>query len=255
VVRRLLAFAPAGLGGVLAVLAVAGVAAMARGPAGAQEQTPPTSATPADPPVLYMRDCAYCHAPDGTGTNRGTSLVGVGAASADFMLSTGRMPVDNPDEPLRRRKPRYSRAEIDRLVDFVASLGPGPAVPRLEPDKADRAQGGELYVQNCAACHGFAGVGGALSYGAEASGLHHSSPTEVAESMRIGPGTMPAFGPDSFDEQDLNDIASYVEYLRRPEDRGGSGLWHLGPFPEGMVAWLIGIGALLLVVRRLGARE
>jgi len=40
-----------------------------------------------------------------------------------------------------------------------------------------------------------------------------------------------------------------------PDDRGGWSLGHLGPIPEGMVAWLIGIAALLAVARAVGERE
>jgi ubiquinol-cytochrome c reductase cytochrome c subunit len=49
-------------------------------------------------------------------------------------------------------------------------------------------------------------------------------------------------------------VAAYVEYLHRPDDRGGLGLGHLGPIPEGFVGWVVGMGALLLAARLIGTR-
>ena len=65
-----------------------------------------------------------------------------------------------------RKQPAYSPDEIDALVAYVASLGPGPAIPdgrhgRRRPSPA----GGVLFRANCASCHQSAGSGGALSYG------------------------------------------------------------------------------------------
>ena len=44
----------------------------------------------------WLADCAICHGADAKGTNRGPSLVGVGRASVDYELTTGRMPITNP---------------------------------------------------------------------------------------------------------------------------------------------------------------
>src|SRR2546427_11379122 len=64
---------------------------------------------PADPGVvLYLRDCAWCHGNQADGTTRGPSLIGVGAASADFELSTGRMPLTKVEEEPERRTPHYT---------------------------------------------------------------------------------------------------------------------------------------------------
>ena len=65
---------------------------------------------------------------------------------------------------------------------------------------------------------------------------------------------MPAFGPDAVADSEATAIARYVQTLRSPEDRGGSGLGHLGPIPEGLVAWLVGLLAILVVVRWIGER-
>ena len=47
---------------------------------------------------------------------RGPSLEHAGAASADFYLSSGRMPTDDPDRQTVRKPPKYTQEEIDALV-------------------------------------------------------------------------------------------------------------------------------------------
>jgi ubiquinol-cytochrome c reductase cytochrome c subunit len=202
---------------------------------------------------LYGRDCAWCHAPDGTGTPRGTPLVGVGAASASFYLTTGRMPIDDPDQPVRRRAPSYDQAEIDALVAHVAAFGPGPPVPVVDPDAGDTGAGGVLYRRHCAQCHGSTGVGTALTFGVIAPSVHHSTPTQIAESMIVGPGAMPAF-TDQFSPGDVADITAHVLYLQDPADPGGLPLARAGRIDEMLVAWAIGIGAILIGLRLIARR-
>ena len=65
---------------------------------------------------------------------------------------------------------------------------------------------------------------------------------------------MPVFGPDTLTDRQVGDIAGYVEYLHHPYSPGGLGLGHLGPIPEGFVAWVVGLGLLLLTARLIGTR-
>jgi ubiquinol-cytochrome c reductase cytochrome c subunit len=217
------------------------------------EQVPPS---PDEVRTTYLRDCATCHGSDGSGTNRGPSLVGVGRASVDYMVSTGRMPIAEPDEKLHRRKPAYAPAMQRAIVDYVAGVagGGGADVPRVELRGADVADGGELFRLHCAACHSWAGEGGALLH-REAPTLRHSTVTQIAEAVRVGPGGMPAFGTAALDDQQLASVVAYVRSLRHPKDRGGLSLWHLGPLPEGAVAWVIGIGMLVLATQWIGERN
>jgi ubiquinol-cytochrome c reductase cytochrome c subunit len=197
---------------------------------------------------LYLVGCVSCHGVDGEGTDNGPKLVGVGAASADFYLSTGRMPAaDPPNIQPSRKEPAYSPDEIAALTAFVASLGPGPPIPEVNTDDADVANGGVLYRANCASCHQAAGIGGALSYGRSAPSLHDATAVQVVEAMRTGPGQMPVFDENALASSDANDIAAYVEYLRSPDDRGGASLGHSGPVGEGFVALLVGLGGVVLV--------
>ena len=54
---------------------------------------------------------------------------------------------------------------------------------------------------------------------------------------------MPVFGAQTLSDQQVSDVAAYVQYLHHPDDRGGLGLGHLGPIPEGFVGWVVGMGA------------
>jgi ubiquinol-cytochrome c reductase cytochrome c subunit len=190
---------------------------------------------------LFLTGCSTCHGTDGEGTAQGPDLVGVGAAAADFQLRTGRMPLAVPGEQAVRKPPAYGDEEIEALVAYVASLGPGPAIPVVDVDGADVVNGGELFRANCAACHNAAGTGGALSYGHSAPSLLDATPVEVVEAMRTGPGQMPVFGEDTFTDAQATDVAAYVDrVLQHPDNRGGLPLGATGPVPEGFVAWIVG---------------
>jgi ubiquinol-cytochrome c reductase cytochrome c subunit len=203
--------------------------------------------------VLYAQGCATCHGVGGVGTDRGPSRVGVGAASADFYLTTGRMPLSRPGTQAVRKPPAYGPDDIRALVDYVASLGPGQARPDVS--QGDIRRGGVLFQANCAACHGYAGSGGALSYGEEAAPLTSATATQVAEAVRIGPGTMPAFNAGALSDEQVNDLVTYVGYLHAPDDRGGAALGHRGPLPEGFVAWFGGLVAILFCCLWIGVRR
>jgi ubiquinol-cytochrome c reductase cytochrome c subunit len=226
---------------------------------------------------LYLTGCASCHGADGAGVRiaepadgigdevindasgvgelRGPSLLDSGAAAAYYYLSTGRMPLGNSDDQPRRKEPAYDEAEIAALVAYVGQLGDGPDVPDVDIDNADTAVGGELFRANCQACHSAFGSGGALSYGRAAPSLHSSTPTEVGAAVRVGPGQMPVCGTDAITDEELNDLAAYVELLRTPENPGGLQIGRNGPVPEGFVIWLFGIGGLLLLVAWIGGRS
>jgi ubiquinol-cytochrome c reductase cytochrome c subunit len=205
---------------------------------------------------LYQVACTTCHGPEGEGvTDRGPTLIGVGAASADFYLTTGRMPLDRPRTQAERKRVAYSPVQIRQLVAYVSSLGAGPAIPAVNAAAGDLADGNRLYANNCAPCHSSAGAGGALGHAVYAPPLNRATPTQVAEAIRIGPGPMPVFGPDTLDDGQVASIVRYVTYLHKPDDRGGFGLGHLGPIPEGFVAWVVGLGVMLMAVRWIGTKD
>jgi ubiquinol-cytochrome c reductase cytochrome c subunit len=96
---------------------------------------------------------------------------------------------------------------------------------------------------------------GGIVTGATAPSLQDATPTQIAEAVRVGPYLMPSFNENQISDADLNSIVRYVLSTRTPDDRGGWGIGHIGPIPEGMIAWLLAGTALLLVARLIGERN
>jgi ubiquinol-cytochrome c reductase cytochrome c subunit len=213
---------------------------------------------------VYQRDCAWCHGAQGQGTPRGPDLISGtnGPALTHSMLTTGRMPLRDPDERSEREARVYTEEEIDAILLYTSTFGAeGPAIPHPDLEEGDLGEGLELYQENCAACHSTTLIGGALTSGSEplsrsvvAPALREATPTEVAEAMLTGPGPMPVFGLETFTQEEVNSIVKYVEHQRDPTDRGGAPVGHVGPVAEGAVGWIVGLGLLLLLIRWIGTR-
>jgi ubiquinol-cytochrome c reductase cytochrome c subunit len=204
---------------------------------------------------LFLTGCSSCHGIDATGTDQAPGLVGVGAAAADFQLSTGRMPNTEPNRQAVPKPPAYDDEQIDALVAYVASLGDGPPIPDVDDPAGDLVQGGRLFTLNCAACHSSAGNGGALSSGRNAPTIHGASRVQIAEAIRTGPGPMPVFGPETLSDEQVNSIVEYARYLRDPEDPGGFNLGIVGPITEGLVALLFGLVVLAFLCKWIEPKE
>jgi ubiquinol-cytochrome c reductase cytochrome c subunit len=247
-----------GLLGALGWVVTVGPLAPAPLPTGATIATavPIGQVTAAPGQALYETSCAACHGPQGTGTADGPALTSSGAASVDFMLRTGRMPLPAPGEPVRRSRPAFSDAEIQALVAYIASIGNGPPIPNVQVSgSSDIAAGRAAYVATCAACHGAGGSGDAVGGGAVAPPLLDTPPTQVGEAIRIGPGAMPAFDARQVSDQDLSSIAAYLAFLRSRAAPGGQTVGGVGPVAEGYVAWLVYFVGLLLVTRWIERRR
>ena len=208
---------------------------------------------------LYGQYCVACHGANGEGVTgggrrQGPPLAGVGARAADFYLRTGYMPLQEAGKQPRRSRVLFGEREIRALVAYVASLGPGRAVPKPQPGRGSLSDGQRLFTDHCAGCHQVVAAGGYLT-GGIAPPLQEATPTQVAEAIRIGPYVMPRFSERQLSRHDVDSIVRYVEWAKHPDDRGGWALGHVGPVPEGMVTWFLGAGALvgacLVIGRRL----
>ena len=209
---------------------------------------------------LFAATCARCHGISGRGFVHpqepalvGPPLRGVGALAADFYLRTGYMPLaDARDQPVRSR-PSFDDKEIRALVSYVASLGGGPRIPVPDPSSGNLNEGRKLFTEHCSGCHQVVAEGGILP-GAKAPPLDQATDRQIAQAVRIGPYVMPTFTRRDISDAELNSIIAYVDYAKRPTDSGGWGINHLGPFPEGMITWLLAIPLLLLTCRLIGKK-
>ncbi|HEX3737420.1 MAG TPA: c-type cytochrome, partial [Solirubrobacterales bacterium] len=156
---------------------------------------------------LFEASCSSCHGFDGKGV-KGTapSLIGAGEGAADFYLRTGRMPLDQVgDEPLRG-EPRFSDGQIEALDAYVGSLGAGPSIPNVDPEKGSVSEGMAMFTESCAGCHGIGAKGG-VAIGGYAPPLGEATPTEVGEAIRVGPYIMPRFSESLITPAEVNSIA------------------------------------------------
>jgi ubiquinol-cytochrome c reductase cytochrome c subunit len=207
--------------------------------------------------ALYLEGCASCHGLNAEGTSVAPSLIGVGAASVHFQVATGRMPLAAPVVQAERKAPSYNEEEIAALAAYIATLGPGPAIPtaeQLDTSNADLARGGELFRTNCAQCHNFAGKGAALTQGKKAPSLMEATPQEVYEAMLTGPQNMPVFGDGTLTVADKQDILKYVDHLQNQTQPGGLSLGSFGPVTEGAFLFTVGVALMAAAAVWIGAK-
>jgi ubiquinol-cytochrome c reductase cytochrome c subunit len=207
---------------------------------------------------LYLSGCSSCHGLNAQGGSNAPTLIGVGAAAVDFQVGTGRMPLAQPGSQAVRNRVSYSPEEIAALAAYVASLGPGPAVPtdeELDYTDADIAAGGVLFRTNCASCHNFAGSGGALTRGKFAPSMIDSDPRHVWEAMLTGPQSMPVFGNKTLTPDEKRQVLAYISAVAdNPQNPGGLGLGRVGPVAEGVFIWVVGIIVLGAAAVWIGAK-
>ena len=119
----------------------------------------------------------------------------------------------------------YTEEETEQLAAYVASLGPGPAIPTEEmydPDTIPEEEreeaivrGGEFFRTNCTACHNFAATGGALPNGKYAPSLIGVEPRYIYEALITGPQQMPLFS-----DEVITPVGEARHHRLRREHRG-----------------------------------
>ena len=222
----------------------------------AQAQTVSTTTASGDKATLiaegkeiFARGCSSCHGLNAEGSDIAPSLIGVGAASVDFQVATGRMPMADMSQQAMRKTPVYDAEETAALAAYVASLAPGPAAVTNEELTWERdgnaAEGGELFRTNCAMCHNFAAQGGALTQGKYAPTLMGVEPRHIYEAMLTGPQAMPVFNDKVITPEEKLSIIKWIKNAEQEPSRGGTALGRLGPVTEGLLAWTLGLGIFI----------
>jgi ubiquinol-cytochrome c reductase cytochrome c subunit len=199
---------------------------------------------------LFQANCSSCHGLEAQGSSQGPSLIGSGAAAVYFQMSTGRMPAKEVGAQNNRKPVTFTPRQIDDIAGYVASLGGGPAIPtaeQVDPAKGDPGVGSQLFSANCAQCHGFAGAGGALTYGKNAPAMTQATPSQIYTAMLTGPEAMPVFADGALPPQAKRDIIAYITQTRVEPNPGGFSLGRTGPVTEGLVIFLGGMGFLVVI--------
>ena len=198
---------------------------------------------------IFARGCSSCHGLNAEGAGAAPSLIGVGAASVDFQVATGRMPMADMSQQAMRKEPVYDERETAALAAYVASLAPGPAAVTNEELAWERdgntAEGGELFRTNCAMCHNLAGQGGALTQGKYAPTVMGVEPRHIYEAMVTGPQAMPVFANTVLTHEEKLSIIKWIKFVESEPSQGGAALGRVGPVTEGAVAFLLGLGILI----------
>ena len=244
----------------LALVAVGGLYTVLS-PAEAEASTTSASADDVEAgQKLFEANCATCHGLQAQGGDAAPTLIGVGAASVDFQVGTGRMPLAADAQQAPEKQVQFDAEEIAQMGAYVAALAPGPAVPPEELSSAVEdperiSSGAELFRTNCAMCHNVVGAGGALTQGKYAPSLDGTSGKYVIEAMLTGPQSMPVFNDANITPQEKQDIVSYVAQVQEQPSPGGLKLGSLGPISEGLFAFVGGLTALVLCAIWLGTRS
>lgn len=205
---------------------------------------------------LFQANCATCHGMNLEGTKVAPTLLGVGAASVQFQVSTGRMPAAASGPQEEQKPSEFSDQQVLALAEFVASKAPGPAIPseKYLQGNGNAALGAQLFRTNCAMCHNVAGAGGALTEGKFAPSLSGVSALHIYEAMITGPQNMPVFNDANITPAQKADIITYLKYLDDNPSPGGLDLGNLGPVSEGLFVWIFGLGSIIGVTIWLTAK-
>jgi ubiquinol-cytochrome c reductase cytochrome c subunit len=238
----------------LAALALAGGVYTAFAPGAFADDDRQLSASAQEGKALFDNSCISCHGRNAEGVEgRGPSLVGVGSASVEFQVGTGRMPMARQEAQAAEKPPQFDKAQTKQLGQYIQELGGGPQLPGgtlpldIEQNPEALAAGGELFRINCTSCHGFGGAGGALSSGKYAPALHDATPEEIYAAMLTGPQNMPVFGDNQLTPDQKREIITYIK-VQLQDDKDPGGLFNLGrygPVTEGLAIFVVGITILV----------
>jgi ubiquinol-cytochrome c reductase cytochrome c subunit len=234
---------------IFALLAIGTTFSVASATTSAETKTVDRSVLIEEGRQIFLKGCSSCHGLNAEGGQIAPSLIGVGAASVDFQVGTGRMPMADMSTQAMRKPPVYNAEQTAQLAAYVASLAPGPEVPNDSQLNYERdgntAQGGELFRNNCAMCHNFAGQGGALTQGKYAPTLMGVDPKYIYEAMITGPQSMPVFSDKTITPAEKISIIKWIKSAEKEPNLGGASLGRVGPVTEGLLGWVLGLGLLI----------
>lgn len=172
---------------------------------------------------LYQDNCAACHGATGQGGP------GFPELTDDYWLWGGEphtiaetMQVGiNTDHPEARyaEMPRFDwmdRSDRRALAEYVSSLPSGLA--------DDNSPSGDLFVENCVACHGEGGQGGLMNGAPSLTDdavIYGQDMESVMDTLRNGRQGLMPYWSDRLSDAEINLLAVYVAGLQ-PDTEGGN---------------------------------
>jgi ubiquinol-cytochrome c reductase cytochrome c subunit len=164
------------------------------------------------------------------------------------------MPLAAQGGQAARKYPRFTEQEIEQMAAYNETYGGGPSIPTGNLRDGDLSEGGELFRLNCAQCHGSTGRGAPLSAGKYAPSLYDANDTQIYTAMLSGPESMPVFGDNTITPDQKRAIINFIQTMKEQKDPGGEGIGRIGPVSEGLVIWIVGVGALMIFILWIGAK-
>ncbi len=194
---------------------------------------------PPDGATIFRQNCAKCHGPTGQGVNAMLTIAGPPLTAVHDRQKAVAM-VLHGKGVMPSFEPLLSFEQIQAVADYVTQR-----LAVIPLNEGNLSEGGELFRQNCAACHRTAARGGAMAFtGINAPSLAPLDASTIAGAIRWGPGPMPAFSSAVLNDKQLDSIVDYVLFVQHPPRPGGAALNWYGPVAEGLIAWI----AILAIV-------
>ncbi len=164
---------------------------------------------------IFQANCAACHGPTGLGGSGTAGDVSAGPAIhdvdinySDMTMRTGRMPIASREAGVYIEE--LDDADREAVVAWMLERLEVPGTP-YEVLPGDPGRGQELYARNCVACHGAGGAGGISGAGVTVPPLAGLDQVATFQGTRVGPFEMPAFSEEVLDDQQVSDIAAYLD--------------------------------------------
>jgi ubiquinol-cytochrome c reductase cytochrome c subunit len=214
--------------------------------------------------LLFDQTCSSCHGsrgqrrlPDGQATI-GPNLQGVGAATVDFWVTTGRMPAtDVAAVEAERKPPRLTDKQALEVAAYINSLDPSvPGRAHPAPEGGQRRRRRHLFSLNCAACHTITGPATPWPSAPTPRRCRtgRSPPSRWPRPCGSGRPTCPGSRATSATAQ-VRDVVAYVtEKIQHPTNPGGPARWR-GPGGRGLRRPALGVGGLALICFWIGERS
>lgn len=247
------------LGWLIVASAVLGLLLMGR-EAGAADGAEPGTPTYELGAQTYALECSQCHGAAAAGGQvpeyggQAPSLLPdenerIDVAYLDLVMRTGRMPPAESPWDNRERAVDVDEAERAALIAFmVQEFGVPGEVPEVDAEEGNPANGQAVWTANCAHCHGSTGQGGVAGAGAWTPDVAGKDAEVIAEAIRVGPFNMPRFEDSQITEQEIDDVAAFMEESATEEGTPVLGLVELNPVYASAFVFLFSVAALLSLI-------